>query len=153
MLVMNPEAFVLREWCGSSFHWNASLSESSLWHQKWLLSHLSAKQGLKCYYSYVWFLRNFPNSLFQLLWISLSIFTCHFEEWKSFATLFTDGKCCWKDEDKETDLGIYYFLHFSKTQSFTIPCLPVYLWIVARKLSISFYTACRFSAALWKKQA
>lgn len=115
-------------WCGFSFHWNASLSESSLWHQKWLLSRLSARQGLNCYFSYVWFSSNFSNSVFQLLWISLSIFTCCFEEQKSFATLFRDGKCCWKDEDKETDLGMYCFLHFSKISifhNFLFVCLPL----------------------------
>lgn len=95
------------DWCGFSFHWNASLSASSLWYQKWLLSHLSARQGLSCYFSRVCFLSSFSNSVFQLLWVSLSIFTCHFEEGESFATLFTDCKCYWKYEGKETDLGFY----------------------------------------------
>lgn len=83
MLVMNPRGFCFKGtiWTGVVLpSIEMPVCQSSLWHQKWLLSHLSAKQGLKYYFSYVWFLSNFSNSMFQLLWVSLSILTYHFEE-------------------------------------------------------------------------
>ncbi|XP_052654448.1 NHL repeat-containing protein 2 isoform X5 [Harpia harpyja] len=60
------------------------------------------------------------SKVFQLLWVSLSILTCHFEEGESFATLFTDCKCYWKYEGKETDLGFYHFLHFTTLSEFFV---------------------------------
>lgn len=81
--------------------------------------------------------------MFQLLWVKLSILTCHFEEGDSFATLFTDCKCYWKDEGRETELGIYDF--YTSVQLFQN--LFASLWIVARKPCISFQVAHRLSVA------